>query len=118
MKSPHPPALGHSRILVIRREGGLAHFPGLSAPRQIDCGECSEGQRRWLERVLRQAAQYDAGETPGADRRAFHVDVEEAAYLHQPEVARRHIWSLILAEEHTPSELVALWKHGELGEDV
>ena len=118
MTHPHPPALGRSRILVIRREGGLAYFPGLSAPRQIDCGECSEGQRRWLERVLSKAAQSDVSEAPGADRRAFHVDIEEADSLHQPETDRRHLWSLTLAEEHTPSELVALWQHGELGEDA
>lgn len=118
MMETHPPALDRSRILVIRREGGLAHFPGLSAPRQIDCGECSDSQRRWLERVLREAAQRDASEVPGADRRTFHIDVEEAGSLRQPEASRRHIWSLTLAEERTPGELVALWQHGELGEDA
>lgn len=114
MNAESPPPLGKKSVLAIRREGGLAHFPGLAEPRRIRCAECSEGQRRWLERLLTEAAAHDAAHSlPGADRRVFRLDIDE-----QHDAARiSTVWTLILAEEQTPPALVSLWRQGQVEED-
>lgn len=101
-------------MLAIRREGGLAHFPGLAKPRRIRCAECSESQRRWLARLLAEAAAHDTTDSlHGADRRVFRLDIDE-----QHDATRLStVWTLILAEEQAPPALVSLWRQGQVEED-
>ncbi|MHB0774551.1 protealysin inhibitor emfourin [Halomonas sp. WWR20] len=105
MSASLPPPLTASSVIAVSREGGLAHFPGLAAPRRIPCAQCSDDQRRRLHELLSQAAQRGEHDEPacGADRRAFRLAVEEDA---QPR------WTVVIDEEKTPGELVALWKRG------
>lgn len=118
MSAGAPPPLGPQSVVAIRREGGLAHFPGLAAPRQIRCAECTEGQRRWLARLLDQAQRCRDDEMPaGADQRVFRLDVEEDEAPASPEARPRQVWSLTLAEERTPEALVTLWHQGRLEEE-
>ncbi|GAB2797277.1 hypothetical protein GCM10027040_24880 [Halomonas shantousis] len=102
---PSPPPLGASSVVAVSREGGLAHLPGLAAPRRIPCAQCSDEQRRHLHQLLTWAAQHDVSEEPvcGADRRIFRLAVEEEA---QPR------WTAVVSEEQTPDELIMLWKRG------
>lgn len=117
---PPRPLLGPRSRLVIRREGGLAHFPGLAAPRCIEGGECTPGQRRWLENLLAMALRCGAeGEASGADRRVFRLVIDEldGADGEATDGAARSRWSLVVDESRAPSSLVTLWRHGELGEE-
>lgn len=125
---PSRPLLGPHSRLVIRREGGLAHFPGLAAPRCIDGGECTPGQRRWLESLLaavlkcgtKDAPQaQSAGPPVGADRRVFRLAIDEldAAISEATHDSVRPRWALIVDETRAPASLVALWRHGDLGEE-
>lgn len=102
------PRLGTHSVLCIRREGGVAHFPGLAAPRRIHCGQCSDAQRQWLQALLERAAQCpDASQ--GADRRRLFIEIEEEAASSGAAPA----WSLSLDEARAPEVLIALWRHGE-----
>ncbi|GAA5179409.1 MULTISPECIES: protealysin inhibitor emfourin [Halomonadaceae] len=114
------PVLGPRSRLMIRREGGLAHFPGLAAPRCIEGSECTPGQRRWLENLLAMALCCGAeGEASGADRRFFRLTIDEPgdAAGEVMDDAVRPRWSLIVDETRAPRSLVTLWRHGELGEE-
>lgn len=114
MSAEMPPPLGPGSVLSIRREGGLAHFPGLATPRRIRCAECSESQRHWLARLLTEAAAHDTTDPlSGADRRVFRLDIDE-----EHDATRvSTVWTLILAEELAPSSLVSLWQDGRVEED-
>ncbi|MGC3872589.1 protealysin inhibitor emfourin [Halomonas sp. GXIMD04776] len=105
--------LRKNSVVAIRREGGVAAFPGLMKPRRILCGECTDEQRRELENVLNLAAR-SCSDTPapGADRRVFHVDIEEPQQQDSSEFDTCCVWSLSLNEDETPEALVALWKSG------
>ncbi|WP_227370148.1 protealysin inhibitor emfourin [Halomonas sp. M20] len=99
-------------VVAIRREGGVAAFPGLMKPRKIQCADCTDEQRRELEDVLNLAARTSSDTpAPGADRRVFHVHVEEPQHQDaaEPDFC---VWSLSLNEEETPEALIALWKSG------
>ncbi|MDW5378218.1 protealysin inhibitor emfourin [Halomonas sp. HP20-15] len=112
---PSRPALGPRSRLMIRREGGLAHFPGLAEPRCIEGDKCTPGQRRWLESLLA-AALRDAieDEATGADRRFFQLTIDECG---DGEAASAPRWRLVIDETRAPRSLVTLWRHGELGEE-
>ena len=114
---PSRPVLGPHSRLVIRREGGLAHFPGLAAPRCIEGSECTPAQRRWLENLLT-VAQRDGGEATGADRRFFRLAIEPGdAASEAMDDAIPPRWTLVVNESRAPHSLVTLWRHGELGEE-
>lgn len=122
---PSRPHLGPHSRLVIRREGGLAHFPGLVAPRCIEADKCTPGQRRWLERLLGEmlecgaadAAQSERTAAPsGADRRVFRLAIDEAVGEAMDEAIQPR-WTLIVDETRAPGSLVTLWRHGEIGEE-
>lgn len=105
MTRPAPPALGPGRVIWFRREGGLAHFPGLARPRLIVCARYSEAQCRELQQLLAclaQAGVHENGAPPGADRRQFHVSVkdENGALL----------WTLDVDEGWVPRELLTWWQ--------
>ncbi len=111
----------HSR-LVIRREGGLAHFPGLAAPRCIEGDKCTPGQRRWLENLLLAALRCEVeaeGEATGADRRVFRLAIDEPgeAVDEASAAPAQPRWTLSVDETRAPGSLVSLWRHGELGEE-
>jgi hypothetical protein len=108
--------LGPHSVLVIRREGGLAFFPGLEAPRRIECMRCSEAQRRRLDALLARLQPLAGKASDGADRRHFTLWVEEDDNEQSSTCDSGQTWSLTLAEEKAPKELVALWKEGRLSE--
>ena len=113
MNDRSPPDLGAKSIIAIRREGGVAAFPGLTTPRRIHCSECTEEQRRWLQALLSQIARTcDDLPPPGADRRIFSVDIQECGGGQAADDGSRRVWSLSLAEEQTPEALRSLWRHG------
>ncbi|QTP55814.1 hypothetical protein HNO51_14650 [Billgrantia sulfidoxydans] len=101
-----PPRLTSGSVVRLRREGGVAHFPGLSQPRCIDCARYSEAQRDELWRLLC-GAEAGAGQvaSPGADRRRFSLSVEDADGA--------SLWALTVAEEALPRELVAWWQRAD-----
>ncbi|MFC3283177.1 protealysin inhibitor emfourin [Litchfieldella rifensis] len=104
-----PPVLTASSVVIITREGGLAHFPGLGRPRRIACADCSEVQRQALQRLLVDMAHRCGGDrrSGGADRRVFRICLDEGRQARQ--------WTLEIAEEQAPDALIALWKRGEVG---
>ncbi|WP_143097555.1 protealysin inhibitor emfourin [Modicisalibacter xianhensis] len=102
------PRLETHSVLCIRREGGVAHFPGLASPRRIHCGQCSDAQRQWLQDLLERAAQCPDTEG-GADRRRLFIEIEEG----ESATGTLPVWSLSLDEAQAPEGLVALWRHGE-----
>ncbi|WP_136064596.1 protealysin inhibitor emfourin [Modicisalibacter radicis] len=125
---PHRPRLGPGSRLTIRREGGLAHFPGLAAPRCIEGDKCTPGQRRWLERLLGEVLEGGAveasrtqaeGQPSGADRRVFRLAIDEPgeAAGGGADDTLPPRWTLIVDETRAPGSLVTLWRHGELGEE-
>jgi hypothetical protein len=106
-----PPLLTPDSVIRLRREGGLAHFPGLARPRCIHCSRYSEAQRNelWhlLARVEAQAGEPDA---PGADRRRFCLSIEDAAGT--------SVWGVALDEEMVPRWLLECWRRaGPEGEN-
>lgn len=118
MSNESLPELGPGTVIAIRREGGVAHFPGLAAPRQIHCAECTLGQRRWLAHLLSQAARCRvSGSAAGADRHVFYLSVAEREASDRPDAGWRPLWSLSLAEEQAPQALVTLWQQGRLEEE-
>jgi hypothetical protein len=110
--SQSTPRLGSHSVLLIRREGGIAHFPGLASPRRIQCAQCSEEQRQWLQSVLEQARQYSDVEG-GADRRRFCIEIAEDE---APTTETSPTWTLSLDETRAPEALIRLWQHGMLEE--
>lgn len=103
-----PPPLTAASVVWVRREGGVAHFPGLARPRCIRCARYSEAQRDELWRLLASAeAQRGASheEAQGADRRWFCLSVEDGGGA--------SLWSLAVAEEALPNELMAWWRRAE-----
>lgn len=106
------PRLGSHSVLLIRREGGIAHFPGLAAPRRIHCDQCSEEQRQWLQELLEQARQYPDIDG-GADRRRLCIEVAEND---SPTATASPAWTLSLDESRAPEALLRLWRHGMLND--
>ncbi|SHE30240.1 hypothetical protein SAMN02745148_00077 [Modicisalibacter ilicicola DSM 19980] len=118
MNDRSPPVLGAKSIIAIRREGGLAAFPGLMTLRRIHCDECTEQQRRWLQALLSQAVRAcDDSPPPGADRRVFSVDIQECGDDKAVDADARRVWSLSIPEEQMPEALRSLWEHGMSGDE-
>ncbi|GHA95526.1 protealysin inhibitor emfourin [Modicisalibacter luteus] len=107
--SQSTPRLGPHSVLLIRREGGIAHFPGLASPRRIRCAQCTEEQRQWIQSLLEQAGQYLDIEG-GADRRRFCLEITEEDASTSP------TWTLSFDESQAPAALIRLWQHGMLEE--
>ena len=69
-------------------EGGLAAFPGLRAPVEIDTGELGEEEAAELVRRVEEARFFELPEEPegpppgAADLRLYIVTVEEGAHRH------------------------------------
>ncbi|MEQ4540234.1 MAG: protealysin inhibitor emfourin [Billgrantia sp.] len=103
-----PPPLTPASVVRLRREGGVAHFPGLARPRCIRCARYSEAQRDELWRLLSSAeAGRAAGreEVEGADRRRFCLSVEDASGT--------TLWGLTVAEETVPPALIEWWRRAD-----
>ncbi|QJQ95256.1 MULTISPECIES: protealysin inhibitor emfourin [Halomonadaceae] len=109
------PRLTRASRLSLSREGGVAHFPGLAKARHIVCAECSEEQRRWLQRLLEEAAR-DVSHVPGnaPDQRIFRLQVDESGAA---EAAGGECWSIEINETAAPPGLVVLWRRGEMPGD-
>ncbi|PAU76593.1 protealysin inhibitor emfourin [Halomonas salipaludis] len=99
-----PPPLGISSRLSLRREGGIAHFPGLAQPRLVCCDRLGEAQRERLWQLLAEAARCAAAPmaTDAVDRRRFHLAIEDAEGRCQ--------WSVELDEQQMPGALLRLWR--------
>ena len=93
------------RVLLLSREGGLAHFPGLARPRCVHCARCSEEQLSELQSLLLALSGLPATEA-GNDRRRFCVALMEEG----GEV----LWSQVVAEESAPQALLAWWRRAEI----
>lgn len=113
--TPRQPALEPGSVVVIRREGGVAHFPGLVAPRRLRCDDLSAGQRESLTKLLQSLAGMPPAPA-GADRQCYHLAIERPDEAH-PDGDGQAIWSLALDETQTPESLVVLWRHGVLPEE-
>ena len=74
-------------------EGGIAFFPGLNRPVEIDTDELPEGEAAELKRRVGEARFFDlpteVGEQrPGAaDLRRYEITVEDGAHSHTVSVA-------------------------------
>ncbi|WP_104202124.1 protealysin inhibitor emfourin [Billgrantia saliphila] len=103
----HPPRLTSASVLRLKREGGLAHFPGLARPRRLDCARCSESQRAELQRLLELVAESCRGdaEPAGADRRWLQLSVEDDSGC--------EIWKLCAVEESVPVALLEWWRRAD-----
>lgn len=99
-----PPHLTPDNVVRLRREGGLAHFPGLARPRCIDCARCSEAQRDELWRLL-SSAEAGRDEANSADRRRFCLRVDDASGA--------SLWSVTVAEEAVPPGLLEWWRRAD-----
>ncbi|MDX5377431.1 MAG: hypothetical protein LPK08_07955 [Halomonas sp.] len=101
-----PPPLTPASVVRLRREGGVAHFPGLARPRCIDCARYSQAQRDELWRLLSCAeAGAGQGEAPGADRRRFSLRVEDADGA--------TLWRVTVAEDAVPAGLLEWWRRAD-----
>ncbi|MFQ3787791.1 protealysin inhibitor emfourin [Halomonas sp. A29] len=100
-----PPTLTPASVVRLRREGGMAHFPGLARPRCIHCDRYSEAQREELWQLL-SCAEAAPAEAPGADRRRFCVSVEEPSGT--------SVWMLTVAEEAVPQGLIEWWRRADV----
>ncbi|MBD3897730.1 hypothetical protein IEI94_17880 [Halomonas sp. ML-15] len=102
-----PPSLDVSSCLSLRRQGGIAHIPGLAKPRYIRCDRLDDAQRERLLDLLTEAARRAAETrvTVAADQRIFHLAVEDAEGRCQ--------WSAELDEQRMPEELLLLWRDRE-----
>ncbi|KAA0012578.1 hypothetical protein F0A17_06420 [Billgrantia pellis] len=103
----HPPRLTSASVLRLKREGGLAHFPGLARPRRLDCSRFSEAQRAELQRLLELTVESCRGdaEPEGADWRRLQLSVEDDS--------GREIWQLRAIEEAVPMALLEWWRRAE-----
>ncbi|MDR5904249.1 protealysin inhibitor emfourin [Franzmannia qiaohouensis] len=99
-----PPPLDISSRLSLRREGGIAHFPGLAQPRLVCCDRLGEAQRERLWQLLAEAARCAATPVPsgGVDQRRFHLAIEDAEGRCQ--------WAMALDEQLMPEALLRLWR--------
>ena len=102
-----PPLLDVSSCLSLRRQGGIAHIPGLARPRYIRCDRLDAAQRERLLALLREVARRAAETrvTAAADQRRFYLVVEDAEGRCQ--------WSAELDEQRMPEELLLLWRDQE-----
>ncbi|MCC5884230.1 MAG: hypothetical protein JJU25_16555 [Halomonas sp.] len=101
-----PPELTEASVVWLRREGGVAHFPGLARPRCIHCAHYSKAQRDELWQLLSSLNEAEAA-APGADRRRFCLSIEDAS--------RDALWSLTVSEEAAPPRLLEWWRQAENG---
>lgn len=101
-----PPPLTPVNVVRLRREGGVAHLPGLARPRCIHCARYSEAQRDELWHLLSSAESGAGGEeVSGADRRRFCLSVEDAN--------GNSLWLLTVAEDAMPQELIEWWRRAD-----
>lgn len=102
-----PPLLDVSSCLSLRRQGGIAHIPGLARPRYIRCDRLDEDQRARLRVLLTEVARRatETRVTAAADQRRFYLAVEDAEGRCQ--------WSAELDEQRMPEELLLLWRDQE-----
>ncbi|MGQ4879573.1 protealysin inhibitor emfourin [Billgrantia sp. LNSP4103-1] len=101
-----PPRLTEESVIRLRREGGLAHFPGLARPRCIHCDRYSEAQRDELWRLMSHVESLGGDSRAfGADRRRFHLSVEDASGT--------PVWTQEIAEEAAPRWLLECWRRAE-----
>ncbi|MFD2189323.1 protealysin inhibitor emfourin [Pistricoccus aurantiacus] len=99
-----PPSLTPATVVCLSREGGVAHFPGLAKPRRIVCARLDDAQREDLQRLLATAQQHQEPiSSESADRRVIKVLIELKD-------SGETVWSLQLAEDQAPQELLELWK--------
>lgn len=74
--------------IELKREGGLAFFPGLSKPQSIEVGELPPEQAAALEAGLREAHFFEQPSTleksppAGADRTTYVLTVEDEGRRH------------------------------------
>lgn len=100
-----PPELTAASVIRLRREGGLAHFPGLTCPRFIHCSRYSEAQRDELWQLLARVevrAGTGPSEATDTDRRRFCLSVEDESGT--------SVWMVTVAEEAAPQGLVEWWR--------
>ncbi|MBZ9557444.1 MULTISPECIES: protealysin inhibitor emfourin [unclassified Modicisalibacter] len=109
------PPLEPGSVVVIRREGGVARFPGLAAPRRLRCDDLSAAQRERLASLLAGLVETPAAPA-GADRQCYHLAIERPDEG-SPDGDGQTIWRLVLDETQTPEALIGLWRHGVLPEE-
>ncbi|MCC4621730.1 hypothetical protein LL965_17240 [Xanthomonas cassavae CFBP 4642] len=90
--------------LRLAREGGVAAFPAMRRERQLVMDDLDDAQRLQLRSLLDQCLAHalPPPQAGGGDRRYFSIAWEGAS---EP---------LRIPEEHTPAEIVRLWKQGTL----
>ncbi|MCW5981237.1 MAG: hypothetical protein KIT09_24350 [Bryobacteraceae bacterium] len=75
-----------------RKEGGIAHLPGLAKPLTIDTAELTPEQAAELERLVEQSAFFSLPATVGrlkrgaADYQEYHIQVTEGDRSHAVQV--------------------------------
>lgn len=101
-----PPRLTPNSVIRLRREGGLAHFPGLARPRCIHCSRYSQAQRDELWHLLScMDGRTGDPDTPGADRRRLHLSVEDGSGA--------PAWRLEVDEALAPDWLLECWHRAD-----
>ncbi|WP_223636010.1 protealysin inhibitor emfourin [Corallococcus sp. EGB] len=69
--------------IELKREGGLAFFPGLARPRSVDLDALPPATAEALQREVREARFFEqpatvgGGPTAGADRTSYTVTIED-----------------------------------------
>lgn len=105
--------------IELKREGGLAFFPGLARPRTVDLTALPPATAEALQREVREARFFEqpatvgGGPTAGADRTSYAVTIEDdggkrhSVRLVEP-VTEPHLRSLLeliqkaAREQHAP----------------
>ncbi|MBZ4417360.1 protealysin inhibitor emfourin [Myxococcus sp. RHSTA-1-4] len=74
--------------IELKREGGLAFFPGLSRPRGVDLGELPPDTAEAISRGVQEARFFEQPSTPGpasqrgADRTSYTVTIDDGGRRH------------------------------------
>lgn len=97
------PRLTPCSVLMLHREGGFAHFPGFSRPRQIRCDQLDADQLSRLQALLDELTPAASGRTmsSGGDRCVWHLTIDNGQVP---------FWHVALEEAQLPEWLLRIWR--------
>lgn len=92
--------LASTAIISIALEGGLAFFPGLANPRQIDLSAYTETERSKIQTLINAVVPVAKPSVGRGDQRFYRIEIHNGATKQ----------TLLIPEQDAPEDLKKLWE--------
>ncbi|WP_411704899.1 protealysin inhibitor emfourin [Edaphovirga cremea] len=115
-------SLDPDAVIELAREGGVAFIPKLAGQRRIEMANLDDHQRKRICTVINETLPYaevqgQACSVGRGDQRYFRLEIHyasEQSFASEPHYAGI---VLLVPESDAPTDLVRLWKRGDLDGD-